>query len=166
MAHESKKLVLPDILVGKPDVMRVRRELEALQDYLHQAALRKQDPADIKLPKTSRLLDELAAANRLNLLHRADHEQLMHELELLQDSAPTLHMSFSAEPSGAFLAKLMTWLRQNIAPNILVQVGLQPSIAAGCIVRTPNHQYDLSMAQSFKKHSELLFEKLHEGKPA
>lgn len=166
MAHESKPLALPAILVGKPDVMRVRRELEALRDYLHQAALRKQDPSEIKLPKTSRLLDELASANHLNLLHRADHEKLVEALEDLYTSAPSLHMSFSAEPSGAFLAKLMTWLRQNIDPRVLVQVGLQPSIAAGCIVRTPNHQYDLSMAQSFKKHRAVLFEKLEEGKPA
>lgn len=159
MAHESG-LQLPGIVVGRTDVVRLQRELEALGDYLHQAALRKTDADDIKLPKTSRLLDEFMTINKLNLVHRSDHEQAVKGLQQIADHAPRLHISFSAEPSSAFLAKLVGWLRDNIDPLVLVQVGLQPGIAAGCIVRTPNRQLDLSLGQSFRNNREVLVSQL------
>jgi hypothetical protein len=166
VAASEGQLQLPNILVSKSDVLRLRREFEALQDYLHQAALRKEDPSAIKLPKTSRLLDEFVSLNQLDLLHRADHERAMQTLTVLHDSAPLLHMSFSSEPSSAFLAKLMLWLRQNIDPLVLVNVGLQPALAAGCIVRTKNKQFDMSLAQSFRKNRQLLADELRSPEPS
>jgi F0F1-type ATP synthase delta subunit len=159
VAHESN-LQLPAIAVGRSEVVRLQRELEALGDYLHQAALRKVGSNDIKLPKTSRLLDEFMALNKLDLLHRDQHDQAAEGLREIVTRAPRLHISFSAEPSSAFLAKLVGWLRENIDPTVLVQVGLQPGIAAGCIVRTPNRQFDLSLGQSFEKNRELLLGQL------
>jgi hypothetical protein len=155
VAHDGN-LQLPASLTGRSDVARLRRELEALGEYLHQAALRKEASEAIKMPKTSRLLDEFVQLNKLDLLHRADHDTSMALLNDLTTSAPLLHISFSAEPSSAFLAKLMSWLRGNIHPLVLVQVGLQPAIAAGCIVRTRNKQFDLSLGQNFKDQRELL----------
>ena len=114
----------------------------------------------MQLPKTSRLLEELAKLNKLDLLHKADHDRAIEGLKYLVADAPVLHISFSSEPSSAFLAKLMLWLRDNIDPMVLVNVGLQPAIAAGCVVRTTNKQFDLSLGQSFKKHRNLLAEEL------
>lgn len=164
MEHENG-LQIPPILIGRPDLMRLRRELESLQDYLHQAALRHAEPDQLKLPKTSRLLDEFAKANNINLLHRPDHDAAMTAINALIERAPSLHISFSAEPSSAFLAKLVTWLRANIDPLVLVSVGLQPGIGAGCIVRSPNKQFDLSLTASFKRNRALLVEQLKQGAP-
>ena len=58
-------------------------------------------------------------------------------------------MSFSADPSVTFLTKLMTWLRQEIHPQVLLTVGLQPTIGAGCILRTTNRYFDFSLRQDF-----------------
>jgi hypothetical protein len=159
VAHETN-LVLPNIAVGRSDIIRLQRELEALGDYLHQAALRKTPTDEIKLPKTSRLLDEFMTINKFNLLHREDHDLAVKALQDTVAHAPRLHVSFSTEPSSAFLAKLVGWLRENIGQTVLVQVGLQPGIAAGCIVRTPNRQFDLSLGQSFRKNRELLLGQL------
>lgn len=159
MAHETN-LQLPTIAIGRTDIVRLQRELEALGDYLHQAALRKSAADEIKLPKTSRVLDDFMTLNKLNLLHREDHDRAVAELQTVVTQAPRLHISFSTEPSAAFLAKLVGWLRENIHPTVLVQVGLQPGIAAGCIVRTPNRQFDLSLGQSFAKNRELLISQL------
>jgi hypothetical protein len=161
VAHDSPNgLLLPNIAVGRTDVVRLQRELEALGDYLHQEALRKTEPAQIKLPKTSRVLDEFITLNGVDPLYRDQHEQALKGLQDIITQAPRLHISFSTEPSSAFLAKLVGWLRENIDPAVLVQVGLQPSIAAGCIVRTKNRQFDLSLGQSFKKNRELLLNQL------
>jgi F0F1-type ATP synthase delta subunit len=140
--------------------VRLQRELEALGDYLHQAALRNTPAAEIKLPKTSRMLDEFMTMNKLNLLHREDHEHAVNALQAVVTHAPRLHVSFSTEPSSAVLSKLVGWFRENIGPTVLIQVGLQPGIAAGCIIRTPNRQFDLSLGQSFRKNRELLMSQL------
>jgi len=159
----SEQIQLPPLLVGQADILRLRREMENLEDYLHQAALRNTPADQLKMPKTSRMLDEFARLNQLNLMRRADHERAMTALSYVSKHAPTLHISFSSDPSSAFAAKLITWIRGNIHPLALVQIGLQPNIAAGCMVRTTNKQFDLSLRASFAKHKDLLIEQLQKG---
>jgi F0F1-type ATP synthase delta subunit len=163
MVHEQQPgLVLPPLVVGVADIMRLRRELDALHEYLHQAALRQVSADQLKLPKTSRGLDELALANKINLLNRDEFDRVAVELERIQETAPQVHISFSTDPSSAFVGKIVDWFRQNVHPGLLVQVGIQPTLAAGCLVRTTNKQFDLSLKQHFKAARPTLVQKLHE----
>lgn len=138
---------LTPLITSPSDLKRARRELEALDDFLHQAGLR-QGGKSVKLPQISRVLEELTSDSGLNLLKKTDRDRLAKFIALLIEKAPVLHMSFASEPSGAFMSKLIVWLRANIHPQVVVNVGLQPSIAAGCIVRTANRQFDFSLRQS------------------
>jgi len=155
---EPKHATLPELVVGPTDIARLRRELEALDNYLRQAALQKQ--TEIKLPKTSRMMDEFVALTKLDLLQAGDREQAVELLQRILKEAPVVHISFATDPSSAFVTKIVSWFRQNIHPLVLVQVGLQPSIAAGCVVRTANHQYDLSLRKHFAAQRPLLITKL------
>ncbi len=153
----SRQFVLPTLIFGLPEVRRLKRELESLDDFLRQSTIR--DPGrQPQLPRLSRLCEALAAENGLNLLQEADRQQLQAFLGSLEGQAPTLHISFAADPSSAFTAKIVTWLRTQIHPYALLQVGLQPTIAAGCIVRTANKEFDLSLGQEFIKHENLLLQ--------
>lgn len=166
MAPDSR-LTLPTLVAGPTDVARLQRELASLDDYLHQAALRGRGrPSDPKLPKTSRLLDELASFNKLNFLQPADRQRAAAWLEGLKQAAPVVTISFATDPSSAFMVKLVTWLRQNIHPQLLVRTGLQPTIAAGCTLRTPNHYYDFSLRQRFSDKRALLIDRLQAEKAA
>jgi hypothetical protein len=60
------------------------------------------------------------------------------------------------------MAKLTAWLRTNIHPTLLITVGLQPGIGAGCVVRTANKYFDLSLGKSFVKKRELLMQRLRD----
>lgn len=166
MAREANAFVLPPLVVGHADIMRLKRELESLYEYLHQAALRHTPEAELKMPKTSRVLDELIKANKLDLLKREDYELTMAQLDIIEQKAPRIHVSFSSDPSSAFIVKIVEWLRANIHPGVLVQVGLQPTLAAGCVVRTTNKQFDLSLKKHFEKARPMLVQKLQEGKAA
>ena len=154
MAREV--LVLPPPVVSLVDVHRLSRELEAFEDYMRQAQVRKSG-SPVTPPRTSRLLDELARANQLNILQDADRERLTAFLGSLAD-APSIHISFAADPSAAFTEKIVLWLRANIHPQILLQVGLQPNIAAGCVVRTANKVFDFSLRENFTDKRGLLIE--------
>lgn len=152
-------LVLPVGVVGRVDAGRLLREVEKLDEFLEQAAVR-EPGTSIKLPKTSRLLDELLSTNKLNALDESDRRRLLSFLTNVRSKAPILHMSFSADPSPRFTQSLVTWLRQEIHPLVLVQVGLQPNIGAGCVVRTTNKQFDFSLKQYFTHQRDLLVKKL------
>lgn len=153
----QEALALPNLVAGPRDVSRLHRELEALDEYVRQANLR---GGEVRLPKTSRLLDELAQLNKLDLLSEEQREHAKQFLLMLLKHAPVVHISFAADPSSAFMDKIIGWFRQNVHPQLLVRVGLQPTIAAGCVVRTPNHLYDFSLRQHFARQKPLLIQKL------
>ena len=159
MAPEQQQLKLPVLVFGVVEVRRLKREMEALDEYIRQAAIREpgKQPA---LPRVSRLLDALAADNGRNLLQEADREELKQFLLGVEKLAPTMHISFASDPSSSFTAKLVTWLRGNIDPTVLLQIGLQPTIAAGCIVRTANKTFDLSLRNSLSEQRTLLLQAL------
>ena len=157
---EHSDLKLPQLIITPGDVRRLIRELESLDDYLNQAALRHGGESQAKLPRVSRLLDELADDNKLNLLYPASRKAARNFLEDLNKNAPVIHFSFQNDPSSAFLVKVTSWLRQNISERILISVGLEPTLAAGCVIRTPNHFIDLSLRKEFDAQRPLLISKI------
>ena len=140
-------VVLPISLVGPTDINRLRRELNSLDDYFVQASTRSGGMAANQPPAITQQLGELAKTNKLNLLQKTDRDKLMKQLDELLTKAPKMRISFAVEPPPQVLATILTWLRQNLDPRILLSVGLQPNIGAGCVLRTPNREFDLSMRQ-------------------
>jgi hypothetical protein len=157
VAPETTKLPLSVTTPG--DVNRLLRELETIDETFLQLRLR-QPGTDVKLPKTSQFLDQIVSLNGLNLLQAADRLQLRQILQAVRERAPVLHMSFSADPSPDFMAKIILWLRQEINPFTLITTGLQPSIGAGCVIRTVNRSFDFSLAQNFVRQRQLLIDGL------
>lgn len=163
MAHESdmKELNLPILVMSPVDVARLRRELTALDDFLNQERIRAPGAA-MHLPRTSRLFEEFASLNHLNWLNSEDRNRAAQFLDYLKEKGVSIHISFASDPSAAFMKQLLTWLRGNIHPQLLVRVGLQPTLAAGCIVRTKNRVFDFSLRQRFYDNKPLLIKQLEQ----
>jgi F0F1-type ATP synthase delta subunit len=149
-------LKLPEALATKQDVVRVRRELQAFRDAAVQSVMR--HDRTIKYPGISDNLRALAVNNHIDLHDDKDCQQLQNQLNELKNNMIVIHISFTADPETAILHKIVTWLRQEIDPKIVIQVGLQPSIAAGIIIRTPNRQFDFSLRQHLYKQKAKLIE--------
>lgn len=160
-ATKTKTFIVPLSVITPIDIARLLRELDALDEYLRQISIRQGSPV-AELPGYSRMLDAVVHDNGFNLLEATERQELRSQLIQIQNTAPVLHISFSAEPPGAYVQKLVAWLRQNLHPSILVRVGLQPNIGAGCIVRTPNRQFDLSLRSFFESKHDFFMRKLHE----
>lgn len=146
---------LPNTLVGRVDLRRMARELNGLDDFFAAAKVRGGGTA-MQLPRLSRIMDQLARDNNVNLLDPAARAGLLAELKKIETEAPQLHISFAAEPSPKAFEKILVWLRENIHPHALVQIGLQPSIAAGCVLRTPNRIFDMSLRSELDKQAPYL----------
>ena len=160
-----RRLELPTIIFGPVEIHRLIRELEALEEFLQQAKIRepgKQAP----LPKTSRSLEIVASDNNLNLLTPSELTKLRQFLESVSKKAPVVHMSLASDPSAVFTAKIVAWLRTNVHPYALLQLGLQPSIAAGCILRTSNKTFDFSLRNRFLQQRDMLMASIDRTTPA
>jgi F0F1-type ATP synthase delta subunit len=148
-------LKLPTILINQTDLARVIRELNGLNDFFAEAKIRT-GGTSMMMPKLSRILDQLARDNNINLLDEAERSQLFAGLQEIFKDAPKMHLSFAAEPSFKALERVLIWLRENIHPHSLVQVGLQPAIAGGCVLRTSNKVFDMSLRSNLKKQESYL----------
>lgn len=153
-------LILPTLVFGVVEVRRLSRELEALDEYMRQSGIREAGAKQDTLPRVSRLMDTIAVDNNLNLLQSEDRKKLAAFLETVIEKAPTMHISFASDPSAAFMTKIVDWLRRNVHPHVLVRLGLQPSIAAGCVIRTANKSFDFSLRHHFDEQRALLLSSL------
>lgn len=160
MGHDmADQLLLPVTVVGKPDVIRLIREVEGIDDFLQQAKVRKGGQS-LQLPKTSQQLEDLASANNLNLLQDQDRIVVAKALKSVLDNAPTMHISFASNPSVKFMERITAWFRQEIGPGTLIEVGLQPNIAAGFTLRTTSKYFDMSLRKTLVSKEDSLLEKL------
>ena len=156
----TPRLGLSSLLMSPSDLSHVRRELSALDEYLRAQALRQAGTPMPRLPKLSRMLDELAEINKLNLLHEDVRARLGEFIDVIMQQAPVLHLSFASDPSSGTLQKIVVWLRHNIDPNALVHVGLQPGIVAGCTLRTTNRYFDFSLRKHLQEQRPFLLDAL------
>jgi F0F1-type ATP synthase delta subunit len=148
-------LKLPAIVISQSDISRLLRELNGLDDFFVGANARVAG-TKMQLPKISRQMDQLARDNHINLLDDKVRQNLSAALKVIEDKAPKMHISFAVEASPKALEKILVWLRQNVDPQVLLQVGLQPSIAAGCMLRTTNKIFDMSLRSNLKKQTPYL----------
>ncbi len=163
--EKARRLDLPTIIFGPVEVHRLVRELETLEDFLQQAKIRepgKQPP----LPKTTRNLEVIASNNNLNLLHVTELTKLKQFLQSVSQKAPVVHMGLASDPSAVFTAKIVAWLRTNVHPYTLLQLGLQPTIAAGCVLRTANKTFDFSLRNRFSQQRPMLLKAIDRAMPA
>lgn len=160
-SEEEQKgtMKLPTSIVSTSDARRLRRDLDALEETLQAIRLHTNAPV-AKLPRLSRMLEEFASTNRLNLLLPDDRHHAAVFAEYVLKKAPVIHISFAAEATRKFTTELIVWLRVNYDSEILLEIGLEPNIAAGCVVRTSNKMFDFSLITHLKQQRTLLMEKL------
>ena len=151
-------LKIPESLASKQDVTHIHRELRIFTDKVDQSIMRHEDP--IEYPPISNSLRELAVENQTDLRDPKACDNLMLRIEELKLNAPTVHISFPMEPSNEVLQKLIRWLRKEVSPDIFIQIGLQPTIAAGVVVRTPNKMFDFTLRSHLGKSRDKLIEVL------
>lgn len=152
-----EQLKLPLGVVDQGNIMRLSRELGTLDDFFVGSDARAggtpQQP-----PKTTGLLSQLAELNSANLLEKKHRAELKIGLDKLLKEAPVMHISFASEPSPKSVEPILNWFRQQIHPQTLLQVGVAPSIAAGCVLRTPNKFFDMSIRVHLQQKAHLLSE--------
>lgn len=159
-------LKFPATIVSPADLTRARRDLDQYNELQSQADLRAKQGLKSDGVMAGRTIKEMAELCSLDLMQVNDRHELMDLMEQAVTQAPVVTISFAVDPPSVFMGQLVDWLRESIHPLVLVRVGLQPNIAAGCILRTTSKVYDFSMRQKLNKQQPLLVERLRQIRTA
>lgn len=139
------QLILPISLTGKKELIKVQREFELLSEQLIESKVAAREVGQKRqVTAISDVANELMVLNKITLSQQT-LPALNKELQKIRDTAPLLRVSFAVEPDRESISKIVSWFRKEVNPNLLLQVGIQPSIAGGCIVQTPGNRYDFSL---------------------
>lgn len=138
-------LNLPSSIATKSDVVAVLRNVDEVLDKYVENNIREQEGVDFKdRPDVASNLALLVSENKLDVSVETLNS-LKTWLEHLKDHAPVVRFTFANDPTTDFLARLVTWLRQESGHFVLVRYGVQPTIAAGCLMYTPARRYDFTL---------------------
>ncbi len=151
-------LKLPVSIMTKQDLHRLIREVEALDNYILQNSIRGQKSA--ALPRLTSTLETLIRDNELDIMHDKSRTALSETLTQLLKTAPVVHMSFAIEPSSFMTQKIVSWFRTEVHPALMLHTGIQPTIAAGCVMRTSNKYFDFSLRQHLQASQNMLMESI------
>lgn len=142
---------LPLSVLNRRDVARLASELEKIDDIVTTSRVRARTGVN-QMPQvtlTQPLIDFLVG-NRLEIKTERARTELIKHVHILKEHAPLVHLTFAAPADQESIRVLTEWLRSGVHPQSVVEVGVQPSLIAGVVVRTPNRVYDFSLRASLK----------------
>lgn len=140
MAARDQELVLTKRFISRKDVLKAAREIEQLRDRLIADRVRGKK-SDIE---PSEGISALMEANKVETVTPETLDELKKKIEFKVDRLPMLRFIFSDEPDSEFMARLVTWLRVEVHPAVLVMYSVQQQIAGGYILTTDHRRYDHS----------------------
>lgn len=148
------ELRLPNVVMTRSDLLRLSREIEALDRFFTQYG----DAPDetVALPRTSKSLEAFIRENELNIHDKIIRKTVIEFMNFLKKTAPTVHMSFAKDPPASALIKIVEWFRREIHPRTILDIGVQPNIAGGCMLRSGSRIFDFSLRQHLNAHKKLL----------
>lgn len=160
MSEEGlSRYVFPPSLVSRADISRLARELENLENEVEAQRVRGAEKAGYHLPAFSTPFAEFLDQNKLDVTDAQTRMHLTRDLRALKDKTPIIHLTFATDANPVILQQLTEWIREQIHPQALLSIGLQPGLVGGVYVRTPNKVHDFSFkAMLEEKHSVMLKE--------
>lgn len=162
MKEQAKKdYIFPKTLIGQADLARLEREVELVDSKMQAQKVRgKSADASPQLPPLSQGLGDFVEQNEIDLSDGQTLLELKEHLRQLKDHAPVVHLTFAADIDPEPLQKIVAWLRQEVHPQVLVTVGLQPSLIGGVYMRTPNKVHDYSVKTLISDKRDIVLGKL------
>jgi F0F1-type ATP synthase delta subunit len=158
----ATEFILPSALIGRADLARLIREVEAIDSVLATQKVKAQGEVSYHMPTMSQSLSDFLAINKVDLANDRARMVLKEQLEELKDKAPIVHMTFATSADPETLQELVDWVRKQLHPRALISVGLQPALVGGVYMRTPNHVYDFSLRALMSDKRDVISRQLEE----
>lgn len=161
MENSSTTFTLPSSVATKAQLLNLRKNIDDVLETMTQNRVRIHEQVQVEpSPPVSGALASLLASNKLQPSAEVIR-QLQHWVESLLHHAPVVRLTFSSEPGPNELNRLIDWFRQESGKVVLLHIGIQPTVAAGVIVRTTSHRYDLSLRAELLKRTDRFIEAIN-----
>jgi F0F1-type ATP synthase delta subunit len=160
MSLELPKLILPNSLIGRFELSELMREVEDLDMALEGQKVRGTNKNGYKLPALSRSLSDFLTVNKLDINDDNVRLDIKKQLKIVKTKAPAIAITFATDADPNSLEQLVSWIRKELHPLAIINVGIQPGLIGGAYIRTPNHVHDFSMRGLFKGKTNLLLKDL------
>lgn len=158
------ELKLPNTVGSRRDIIHMQREIERLLEEHLQHDIAKEQTGELRgVSKPTAMVRETLRANDM----KSDTQQLKElsqKLEAVMQRAPRIRIAFANEPDSNTYEKIVGWFRREIHPDVLLQIGVQPTIAGGCIVQAGQHRYDFSLRKRLLDKTNLFVKVMHRVK--
>lgn len=162
MSQPPADYILPSALIGRVDLARLVREVEAVDSNLETQKVKNHGEGGYRMPNLSQSLSDFVEINKLDLTNDKERVVTKEQLKRLKEKAPIIHMTFATTADPETLQQLVEWVRENLHPQALISVGLQPSLVGGVYLRTPNHIYDFSLRALMQDKRSIVVQSLEE----
>lgn len=88
-------------------------------------------------------------------------KMLVEQVEKIVEDSEKVTISLAQAPDSEFLTELVSWLRSNVKPYLVLDVQIDPMLIGGLVLRTREHIYDWSLRRQLNttkpKLTELLY---------
>jgi hypothetical protein len=142
------KLNLPANVSSPQDLKAIILEIRQYAHWLGQYAIKKRvsnnSKSDAPPAISQTAVTLIEALTHEKQLSQAGLDELIASLETLAATAPRLTITLAAPPAGSLKKTLVTWCRQHIGPNVLVDFRFNSTLLGGMVVRYGSHVYDWS----------------------
>jgi hypothetical protein len=156
-----KDFTLPDSVVTKRDLYRLLKELETVDGKMIEADVRIK--ANIHDDQPIGMTDQLMQfiqQNDLSLQDGHERSEILKQVRLLKDKVAVFSVTLAQPVNNEHLMQLIGWLRNSIHPQVVLAVGLQPSLVSGAYVRTANQVFDFSFKSALERNRSGLLKEL------
>ncbi|HET8883890.1 MAG TPA: F0F1 ATP synthase subunit delta [Candidatus Saccharimonadales bacterium] len=141
------KLSLPSSVASSQDLTALLLEVRDYARWVaHESIKKRVDTKGASEPPIlSPALTELLRGQGFKKpLDRQNLDELIKALEKYHATAPSITLTLAAPPTSDIKKTLVTWCRENIAPNILVTFQFNTTLLGGMVVRHGSHIFDWS----------------------
>lgn len=141
------KLKLPDSISSPQDLTGLQLEMREYARWFAHDAMKKRvnvkhaSEAPTLSPAATELLRSAGAGKSLT---SQNIDELIKTLDVYKHSASTLTITLAAPPTNDIKKTLVSWCRENIAPDILVTFQFNSTILGGMVVRYGSRVFDWS----------------------
>jgi F0F1-type ATP synthase delta subunit len=140
---------LPSSIYTTSQLRQLQRELQQL------TTLR-----SAKNVSLSNLMQDFAIANGIKKFDTVVAKKLLSYVDLAITSAPEISISLASMPNDEERGELVRWLRNAFGPQLMLHIIVQPTILAGCVLRTNKQVYDWSLQHALEANVDKLTQKV------
>jgi hypothetical protein len=141
------KVKLPPSIASTQDLTALTNEVREYSKWYAHEEIKKRvsvkhvSEAPVLTKGASELLRDWKSTQQIS---RQSLDLLISTLEEYSKNAPSITITLAAAPTSGIKTSLVSWCRENLAPEIMVTFQFNATLLGGLVVRHGSHVYDWS----------------------